>query len=106
MKAAPTINHLLYKVAKQKRVFESAHAVFKWCLAKSAFVRFSRGFRKQWLSSIYTVIDTWGMEYFADWLEKSVNDEISKGRVMVKEELQQNLRDGKRYYEEQTGLPY
>lgn len=73
-------------------------------LAKSAFVRFSRGFRKQWLSSIYTVIDTWGMEYFADWLEKSVNDEISKGRVMVKEELQQNLRDGKRYYEEQTGF--
>ena len=44
------------------------------------------------------------MEYFADWLEKSVNAEISKGRVMVKEELQQNLRDGKRYYEEQTGF--
>ena len=73
-------------------------------LAKSAIVRFSRGFRKQWLSSIYTVIDTWGMGYFADWLEKSVNAEISKGRVMVKEELQQNLRDGKRYYEEQTGF--
>jgi len=40
MKAAPTINHLLYKVAKQKRVFESAHAVFKWCLAVLiAFIR-------------------------------------------------------------------
>ena len=44
------------------------------------------------------------MEYFSDWLERSVNEELEKGRVLIKDELKQNLRDGKRYYEEQDGF--
>lgn len=67
-------------------------------VAKSAFVRFSRGFKKQYLRKLFTVIDTWGMDSVVDWLERSVNDALGIGKIMIDKELQQNLLDGDRTY--------
>lgn len=74
--------------------------------ARSAFSRFSRGFRKQWLSSVYTVIDTIGIERFAEWLEHSVSEEINNGRDLIKSDLRQNILDGVNFYETMNGFKH
>lgn len=72
--------------------------------ARSAFARFSKGFKRQWLASVYTVIDTVGFDRFSEWLEQSVYDEVGKGRVLIKPDLRQNILDGVNFYETMTGF--
>lgn len=72
--------------------------------AKSAFMRFSRGFKKQYLRKLWTVIDVWGWDGLQDWIERSVDEELNKGVVYIDKELQHNLEDGQRYYESFDGF--
>lgn len=72
--------------------------------AKSAFMRFSRGFKKQYLRKFYTLIECWGLEGAVDWLVKSADEELGKGKILVDPELKHNLEDGQLFYETFDGF--
>ena len=67
-------------------------------------MRFSRGFKKQYLRKFYTLIDCWGLEGAVDWLVKSADEELGKGKILVDPELKHNLEDGQLFYETFDGF--
>ena len=63
-------------------------------LARSAFGRFSRHFKKSVVPNICNVIEVWGFDGFADWLQSCIDEQLQSGRDLERKELKHNLKDG------------
>lgn len=62
--------------------------------SRSAYVRFSRAFRRQWLPSFNVLLHEWGVVRTFNWLKNAIVEESVNGRVVFNDSLYNNLRDG------------
>ncbi len=73
---------------------------------RSAAEKFKRWYRSNVLPSLYTFISENGFDAYQEWLEDMVNEALSDGRNLIKNDLVQNYRDynRKNTYEQLDGF--
>lgn len=71
---------------------------------RTAFARFSRSFKKQWLPSFSVLLSEWGAVRVFKWIKTAISDEISNGRELDNPALRQNLKDGLFVYDSWSSL--